>query len=179
MILNGSRPRRALADLDPVAGLELVRGDVRRHAVDGEMAVVDELAGLGARGREPEAEDDVVEADLERLEERLAGDAGAALGLAEVVAELSLEDAVDAAHLLLLAQLEAELAHLPPAHAVLAGRRGSPLERALLRVAARPLQEELGAFPAAEAADGFGVSGHCSLRPCAAWGGGSRCAGRG
>src|SRR6185295_4041390 len=34
------------------------------------------------------------------------------------------------------------------------------LERALLGIAARPLEEELGAFPPAEAANGFGVAGH-------------------
>jgi hypothetical protein len=48
----------------------------------------------------------------------------------EVVAELALEDAVGAADLLLLAELEAVLADLAAAHAVLAGRRRAPLERA-------------------------------------------------
>ena len=137
---------------------------------------VDELAGLRARRREAEPEDDVVETGLERLQERLAGHAVVGLGLAEVVAELALEDAVHAADLLLLAQLDAVLAHLAAADAVLAGRRGPALERALLGVAARALQEELAALAAAQAADGFGVAGH-RLRPCAAWAGGSRCAG--
>jgi len=71
-----------------------------------------------------------------------------------------LKDGVDAAHLLLLAQLETELADLAASDAVLAGRRRAPLEGALLRVAAAALQEELGAFPPAQAADGFGVTGH-------------------
>ena len=66
---------------------------------------------------------------LEQAQQVLAGHARAALGRLEVVAELALEDAVDAADLLLLAQLEAVLADLAAADAVLAGRRGAALER--------------------------------------------------
>ena len=111
-------------------------------------------------------------------EEALAGDARAILGVNEVVPELPLEDAVDAANLLLLTELHPVLADLAAADAVLAGGRRPALEGALLGVAARPLQEELGALPSAETADGFGVSGHwflSLLRPGAAWGRGSRC----
>ena len=106
--------------------------------------------------------DDVVEAQLERAQQVLAGHAGAVLGVDEVVAELALEDAVGPADLLLLAQLEAVLADLAAADAVLAGRRRPALEGALLGIAARALEEELGALPPAEAADGFGVTGHGS-----------------
>ena len=112
-------------------------------------------------------------------EEALAGDARPILGVDEVVPELPLQDAVHAADLLLLAKLEPVLTDLAATDAVLAGRRRASLEGALLRIAARPLQEELGALPAAETADGFGVSGHgflSLLRPGAAWGRGSRCA---
>ena len=143
---------------------------------------LDELAGLGPGRGEAHPVDDVVEAQLEEPEEALAGHARAVLGVDEVVPELALEDAVDAADLLLLAQLHAVLADLAAADAVLAGRRRAALEGALLRVAARALQEELRALPAAEAADGSGVSGHwflSLLRPGAAWGRGSRCAGWG
>src|SRR5688500_8871197 len=170
------------ADLHLVARLELVRRDVRRDAVDGEVAVPDELAGLGPGRGEAHPEDDVVEAQLERAEEVLAGDAGMGGGHPEVVPELALEHAVDAADLLLLAELQAVLAHLAAANAVLTGRRRAPLERALLRIAARALQIELGAFPAAEPADRCGVTGHAFLtllRPGAAWVRGSRCAGWG
>ena len=100
----------------------------------------------------------------------------------EVVAELALEDHVDAAHLLLLAQLQPVLADLAATDAVLAGWRGPALERALLGVAARALQEELCALTTAEAADGSGVTGHmvgALPRPGAAWERGSRCAGWG
>ena len=168
-----------LADLDLVARLELVRRDVGRPAVDGEVAVGDELAGLGARRREAHPVDDVVEPQLERAQQVLAGHAGSVLGVDEVVAELALEDAVDAADLLLLAQLEAVLADLAAADAVLAGRRRAALEGALLGIAAAALEEELRALPAAEAADGSGVAGHGPRRSRrgAAWAGGSRCAG--
>ena len=168
-----------LADLDPVARLELERRDVGGAAVDREVTVRDEMAGLRPGRGDAHPVDDVVEAQLERAQEVLTGDTRASLGLDEVVAELALEDAVGAADLLLLAELEAVLADLAAAHAVLAGWRRAPLERAFLRVAAAALQEELRALPPAEAADGFGVTGHgsSSLRRGAAWAGGNRCAG--
>src|SRR4029079_12031913 len=102
----------AFADLDPVARLHLKGGDVRRDAVDGEATVADELASLGARagGRPPEH--DVVEAELERPEERLAGHARSVLGGVEVDPELALEDAVHAADLLLLPELQAVVTDL-------------------------------------------------------------------
>jgi len=53
----------------------------------------------------------------------------------------------------------------------------TPFDGALLGVAASALEEELGPLAAAETADGAGVSSHGVLRPCAAWAGGSRCAG--
>ena len=133
----------------------------------------------GARRREAEPVDDVVHALLERAEQVLAGHAGVAGRLDEVVAELLLEDAVHAADLLLLAKLQAVVADLAAADAVLAGRRRAPLERALLGVAAAALEVELQPLPAAEPADGIGVTGHglSMLRRGAAWAGGIRCAG--
>jgi hypothetical protein len=107
-----------------------------------------------------EPEDDVVEPELEDAQEVLAGHAGAGLGLLEVVVELALQDAVDPADLLLLAKLEAVVADLAAAHAVLTGRRGTALEGALLGIAARALEEELRALAAAEPADRTSVSGH-------------------
>src|SRR5215203_742520 len=170
-----------LADLDLVTRPELVRRDVGRPAVDGEVTVGDEVACLRAGRRDAHPVDHVVEPQLERPQEVLPGHAGSVLGVDEVVPELALEDPVGPAHLLLLTQLEAVLADLAAADAVLAGRRRAPLERALLGIAAAALQEELCAFPAAEAADGLGVTGHGSSgsRRDAAWAGGSRCAGLG
>src|SRR5207253_43766 len=101
-------------------------------------------------------------------------------GDVEVAPELALQDAVHAADLLLLAELQPVVADLASTDAVLAGRAGTALERALLRVAAAALQVELGALPTAEAADGFGVAGHVvppPIRPGAASARGSRCGG--
>ena len=148
------------ADLDPIARLAMEGGDVRRAAVDGEVAVRHELSRVVARGRDSEPEDDVVEPKLEDPQEVLAGHAGAGFGLLEIVVELALEDAIDAADLLLLAELEAIVADLAASDAVLARRRRTPLEGALLGVAARALQEELRALAAAESADRTGVSSH-------------------
>ena len=95
----------------------------------------------GARGREAHAVDGVVEAALEQLQQRLAGDAAAgALGLLEVAAELIFEHAVDALDLLLLAQLHAVADHLGLARAaVLAGRHVALLDARTSRCSsARP-----------------------------------------
>ena len=88
------------------------------------MAVAHELPRLRARGREAEAVDHVVEAPLEQLQQRLAGDAARAVGHLEVAPELVLEHPVDALDLLLLAQLQAVAHELRLAQlAVLPGGR--------------------------------------------------------
>src|SRR5204863_5133135 len=66
----------------------------------------------------------------------------------------------DASDLLLLTQLHAVLRDLAPAHDVLPWRGRSAFEAALLGVAATALEEELHAFPAAEAADWSVVASH-------------------
>src|SRR6478609_2895258 len=101
---------------------------------------------------------------LEELEERLAGDAARSLRRLEIAAELVLEHTVDALDLLLLAQLQTvpdqlRLAQLP----VLPRRQVALLNRALLRVAALPLQEELHAFAPAQPADRTDVTCHSLL----------------
>ena len=89
---------------------------------------------------EPEPVDDVVEPALELLEQHRAGDALGALGALEVVAELGLEDAVDAARLLLRAQLDAVVARLAAARQpVLSGEQTAALvERAVGQALAHP-----------------------------------------
>src|SRR4051794_7538284 len=52
---------RSRLQRDHVVGTDLVRGDVHPFAVDGPVAVADELAGLAARGREAQADENVVE----------------------------------------------------------------------------------------------------------------------
>src|SRR5262249_25401832 len=98
--------------------------------------------------------------------------------LLEVAAELPLEDAVHAAHLLLLAQAHRVLAELDAPLAVLARRVGAARVRALLGVAAFALEGELHPLAAAELAGPTHAGSHLELlRPCAAWAAGSHCAG--
>src|SRR5947199_4621797 len=68
---------RGRGDGDHVVRLHLVARDVHPAAVDVEVPVADELAGLRARRREAEPVDDVVEARLEHPEQVLTGDSGA------------------------------------------------------------------------------------------------------
>ena len=120
-----------------------------------------ELPRLRPRRRQAEAVDDVVEPALEQLQQRLAGDAARPLGRLEVAAELILEHAVDALDLLLLAQLQAVAGELRlPRLAVLPRREVALLDRALLRVAALALQEELHRLAAAQPADRTDITSH-------------------
>ena len=102
----------------------------------------------------------VVEAQLEHPQQVLAGDALLAARDRVDVAELLLEHAVDAAGLLLLAQLEQVLALADAAPAVLARRVRLALDRALHGVALGALEEQLHPLAAAEPADGSGVPRH-------------------
>ena len=155
-----------VAQGDDVALADRVAGDRDALAVDGDVAVADELAGLGPARAPAGAVGDVVEAELEHLQQVLAGDARAAVRLGVDAAELLLHEAVDAAGLLLLTELEQVLGALALAGAAgLAGRVGAPLDRALHGVALGALEEQLHALPAAEPADGSGVASHRSDPP--------------
>src|SRR3989442_2567552 len=146
-----------------VARLDRERRDAHLPAVHGEVAVAHELTALRARGREPAPVDDVVEPPLEQLQQRLAGDAARPLRLLEVETELVLEDAVNALDLLLLAQLDAVAGQLRFARlAVLPGREVALLDRALLRVAALTLEEQLHPLAAAQPAYRSDISRHLS-----------------
>jgi hypothetical protein len=160
-------------------------GDVHLLAVHAEVPVAHQLAGLGVIGGEAQPIDHVVQAALQHLQEVLAGDPLHADGLEVVATELPLGEAVDALHLLLLAQLQAVVGDLAPAGlAVLTRGVRAPLVAALVGVAAVALQEELHVFAPAKAANRTGVFRHGSgtysfVRPDAAWAGGSRCEGWG
>src|SRR2546421_3832014 len=108
--------------LDDVVLAELVRRDRHALAVHGHVPMADELPGLIAAGGEVGAIHDVVEPQLEELQQDLAGDARAPVGLLIDVLELFLEESVDPARLLLLAQLQQVLALTDAAAPVLARR---------------------------------------------------------
>jgi hypothetical protein len=125
------------------------------------VAVTHQLPRLRPRRRQPEPVDDVVEPLLEELQQRHAGDPARPLGALEVAAELIFQHAVDALHLLLLAQLQAVAGELRlPRLAMLPGREVALLDRAFLRVAAFPLEEQLHRLAAAQTTDRTDVPGH-------------------
>src|SRR5262249_15874257 len=122
---------RLRSDLDDVVASHLVGGNRHPLAVDEHMTVTHELPGLVPARREVGAVHHVVEAQLQHPEEGLAGDAGLAVRLGVEVAELALEYAIDAARLLLLAELEHVLALADATAAVLTRRVRLALDRAL------------------------------------------------
>src|SRR4051812_14236946 len=152
----------AVLDLDLVAGADQVARDVELPAVDGDVPVGDHLPGLRPAGREPEAGHHVVEPALEQRHQGVAGIAGPAGGQLEILAELALEDPVVPLDLLLLAEPDRIFARLAPAELVHARHALAAVDRALRGVAARPLQEQLQAFPAAEPADRSDMASHDS-----------------
>jgi hypothetical protein len=91
-------------DLDLVALLHVVAGDVDLMAVHADMTVVDQLAGGRAALGETEQINNAVEAGLQQLEETFAGDTALILGDFEDAAELALKQAVDVTELLLFIQ---------------------------------------------------------------------------
>src|SRR6266849_6074462 len=120
-----------------------------------------DLARLCAARTEPHAVRDGIQTRFQQLEEALASHALAARGLGVGLAELALEQPVDAAQLLLLAQLLAEIGHAAAALlAVLSRRVAPPLDRAFVGEALLALEEELFSLAAALAALGVQVSGH-------------------
>ncbi len=128
---DGELPRGFL-DLDHVADLHLVRGDVDPAAVDLEVAVVDELAG-GEHGRhELGAVDDRVEPALQQADQVRARVALHPERLDIVLVELPLGNvAVVALDLLLGLELGAEVGRLAlAALAMLAGAVLALVERA-------------------------------------------------
>ncbi len=109
-ITSGVQVQRLRLDVDDVVRRHAVAGDVHLLAVDQEMAVDDQLAGLAPGGREAGPVDDVVETRLEDDQQVVTGLAGEALGLLVVATELLLEHAVGVASLLLLLELQQVLA---------------------------------------------------------------------
>src|SRR4051794_37877190 len=122
--------------------------------------MADQLPGLAAGCREAESNQDVVQAALEETQQVLARDALLPARPVVISRELLLEHLVVALRLLLLAKLRPILGLPHPAPAVLARWVGAPLDAALVREAARALQEQLLSLAAALLALGPGVAGH-------------------
>src|SRR4249919_784248 len=154
-----------LGQLDRITGLDLVGRQVDGLAVHQHALVRNELTSLRTGDRETHAVDDVVQALLEHLQQRLTGVALATGSLGVIAAELALQQAVDTLDLLLLAQLGGVIGQL-----ALAGDR-AVLARLLLEFALgidrarRALEAEVRAFATGEFAGGTGVTCHVSA-PC-------------
>src|SRR6266576_3247551 len=152
-------------DRDHIADAHGVGGDVDGTAVDGEVAVGDELAGVPPRRREADAVDDVVEPRLQEAQQVEAGDAGHLRRPVEVESELALEQEVDASGTLLGPQLDAIVRHLAAADLGMhAGRHGATIKGAL-REALLPLEKELHALTTTVPADRAFVAGHLDAPP--------------
>src|SRR6266542_2947284 len=149
-----------LADADHVARLHQVGRDIHLASVDRAVAVAHELSTFRARIGEAHAIYEVIEPALEQDEQRFAGHPLAPFRDVEVATKLPLEHPIDAAELLLLAQLDRVFRELGSRLTVLTGRIVSPLDGALVRVAALALEEQFDTFPAAETTDRIDVSGH-------------------
>src|SRR5207248_2794462 len=137
--------------------------NVQHAAVDEDVPVPHELTCLLARGRKTHAVDQIIQPALERVQQRLARDARLLQHALEDVAELALREPIDPLHLLFLAQLLGVLRRFTTAAgrlAMLTGRVRTPLDRALLRQAARALEKQLGAFAAAQPANRTRVACH-------------------
>src|SRR5690606_1298907 len=135
-------------------GRHAVARDVDALTVDQDMTVACQLATLTAADGEAETVDDVVETALDEAEHLFARGTTEMASRRVVGSELTLEQTIDATHLLLLTQTEAVLAELDATLAVLSGRVRTPRHGALLGEAALPLQVELAAFATAELANG-------------------------
>src|SRR5690606_34541813 len=161
-LLHAKLLLRLLGQRDRVARLDLVGRQVDQLAVHGHAAVADQLARGRAGDGEAHAVDDVVQAGLQHLQEVLAGVALAGRRLLVIVAELALEQAVDALDLLLLAKLQGVVGQLAAAGA----GAGTVLAGLLLQLALgiertrRRLEAEVDAFAAGELAGGTDVTSH-------------------
>src|SRR5262249_19761066 len=145
--------------------LHLVARDVHAAAIHRPVAVGDELSRLAARGCEPESDQNVVQAALEQPQKVLARHALLAARLVVVARELGLEHLVVALRPLLLTKLSPVLGLAHPAPSVLTRRVGAALDAALVREAARALEEELLALASALLALGGGIACHLDAPP--------------
>src|SRR5690606_1910397 len=149
-----------LADRDDVVRVDPIARDVHPLAVHEHVVVPNELAALRAAGRKPHPVHDVVEPALDEAQHLLTRTARQTRSRHVVPRELLLEQSVDTAHALLLAQAETVLAELDARLAMLAGRIRAACHRALVGEAALPLQVELVAVATADLANGSEVASH-------------------
>src|SRR4051812_26989992 len=125
---EGQHRERLRPHVDDVPLRDLVGRDVDLDAVDHEVTVAHQLPRLTAGAGDAGAVDHVVQAGLEDLQQVLTGLTGTPDGFLVVPDELTLENAVGVASLLLLLRLQEVLGLLDAPAAVLARRVGATLE---------------------------------------------------
>ena len=141
-------------DFDLVTGENVVASDVYLVAIHADVTMIDELAGSGAALGEAEEVHGGVETGLEELQEALAGDAALLLGDLEDATELTLEQAVDVAELLLFVQADGIFRDLAAKlRTVLSGRIAASFES--FAGAEKMLTETT-----ADASGGAGITSH-------------------
>ncbi len=113
--------------LDGIARRYEVRWDVDDLAANRNVTVQDKLTGRLTRRREVQAIHDVVQTAFEQFDQVLTGDATEARCFLERIAELRFEHPVQAADLLLLAELDAVFGNFLPAAKAVLPRRILPL----------------------------------------------------
>ena len=120
--------------------------------------MADQLPRFSAGGTKPHAVDHIVEATFQQLQQVLTGCALEASSFLVIVPKLLLEDTVDTAYFLLLAQLHTVVGQTTATGAVLAGSRfGLALAFQLTDSA---LQEQICSFTTGELARGSNISSH-------------------
>jgi hypothetical protein len=150
---------------DHISRAALERRNVHALAVDEDAFVADDLTRFGARGAEAHAISHAVEPAFEYLQQRFAGHLLATRGFVIALAELALEQAVGAAHLLFFAKLNAVTRKAGVLLPVLSRRIVAALDRALVGEALFALEKQFLAF--ATALPAFCVEIPCHSRtPC-------------
>src|SRR5690606_24804042 len=151
---------RGLTDTDLVARLDHIARDVDHPAVHLDVTVTDELTRLPPARRERETVHDVVQPALPRDQQVLTRHARPLRRTLVQPPEVTLRDPVDPADLLLLAKLLRILRRLATprlSQTMLAGRIIPTLDRTLVRITLRALQEKLLPLPTTQLANRTGI----------------------
>ena len=151
--MNHDHLARLWRQADDLSPANAVAGDVDALAIYHDAVVAHDLPRFVARGAETHAEANRVQARFEQLQQALAGDAFLARCHRVDAAKLALEDAVDAADFLFLAQLLAVIREaLAALLAVLAWRIGAALDGAFVGKTFLAFEEQFLALATALAA---------------------------
>ena len=127
------------------------------------MTMQHQLTRLRAGAGEAQTINHIVQAGFEQTEQVFTGNARHLLRHFEIVAELAFQHAIVTAGVLLGTQLLAVFGNLLASLAMLAGRIGAAVNRALLGIAALALQKQFLTLAAAESAHRTGISSHLWL----------------